>query len=154
MSFAVSALPDDVSALKSIIAEMSERFDKEIAGRDLLIEKLQHQLDAEKRHRYGASSEATRQLQLILEGEETTQAAMPPIASVVSKVSKQPARRKPLPDHLERRDQVLEVDRTCTACGGVLKQVSEDVTEELDYIPGRFVVKTDCPSTYGVPVLR
>ncbi len=29
----------------------------------------------------------------------------------------------------------------CTACGGALKTVGEDVTEELDYIPGRFVVR-------------
>ena len=30
-------------------------------------------------------------------------------------------------------------DKTCT-CGGSLRQVSEDITEELEYIPGRFVV--------------
>ncbi|WP_139231540.1 IS66 family transposase zinc-finger binding domain-containing protein [Aliiroseovarius crassostreae] len=29
----------------------------------------------------------------------------------------------------------------CNDCGGPLRQVGEDVTEELEYIPGRFVVR-------------
>ena len=45
-----------------------------------------------------------------------------------------------MPNHLPRNETVLSVGEACTACGGRLKPVGEDVTEELEYIPGRFVV--------------
>jgi len=35
---------------------------------------------------------------------------------------------------------VLTVGDTCASCGGKLKRLGEDVTEELEYIPGHFVV--------------
>ncbi|MEP2473494.1 IS66 family transposase zinc-finger binding domain-containing protein [Roseobacter sp.] len=40
---------------------------------------------------------------------------------------------------LERREQVLSPEESC-ACGGALRQVGEDITEELEYIINRFVV--------------
>ena len=45
-----------------------------------------------------------------------------------------------MPDHLERVDQVLCAGETCSACGGELHLLGEDVTEELEYMPGRFIV--------------
>ena len=48
-------------------------------------------------------------------------------------------KRKPLPANLPRNDTVLSPGETC-ACGGKLRAIAEDVTEELEYIPGRFVV--------------
>ena len=45
-----------------------------------------------------------------------------------------------MPDHLPRNDEILSPGSQCRACGGVLKTLGEDVTEELEYIPGRFVV--------------
>jgi hypothetical protein len=49
-------------------------------------------------------------------------------------------KRKPLPAHLPRQETVLAPGDACAACGGKLKRLGEDVTEELDYVPGRFVV--------------
>jgi len=49
-------------------------------------------------------------------------------------------RRKPLPKELPRHETILSPGETCADCGGRLKRLGEDVTEELDYIPGRFVV--------------
>ena len=40
--------------------------------------------------------------------------------------------RKPLPDHLERHDDVLSPGDDCTRCGGKLKTLGEDITEELN----------------------
>lgn len=45
--------------------------------------------------------------------------------------------RKPLPEHLDCRKQVLTPGEKCNTCGEALKAASEDVTEELDYVPGR-----------------
>jgi hypothetical protein len=48
--------------------------------------------------------------------------------------------RKPLPDHLPREDVVLSPGEACEQCGGVLRHLGEDVSEPLEYVPGRFKV--------------
>jgi len=50
-------------------------------GRDLLIEKLKHQLAGLRRHQFGARSESLDQLELTLEAEEIAQAAEQPPAT-------------------------------------------------------------------------
>jgi transposase len=50
--------------------------------------------------------------------------------------------RRPIGDHLPRRDvlhDVPEEDRTCN-CGRAKTKIGEDVTEQLDYIPGKIEV--------------
>ena len=136
------SLPDDIAALKAMVltsrAELAAR-DAELRHRDLLIEKLKHQLAGLRRQRFGSSSEALDQLELALEDEEiahTAEALPEPPAPA----KKQP-RRRPLPDHLPRQETILAPGERCTDCGGHLKRLGQDVTEELEYIPGRFVVK-------------
>ncbi len=50
-------------------------------------------------------------------------------------------KRRPIPDHIPR----MEVELTpgagaCADCGGRLRRIGEDVTGELEYVPGRFIV--------------
>jgi transposase len=53
---------------------------------------------------------------------------------------RKPARR-PLPPHLPRETVEHGADLcACPACGGSLRRLGEDVTEVLDYVPGRFRV--------------
>jgi transposase len=83
------------------------------------------------------------QLELTLEAEEIAQAAEQAPAShdvAVPDDTKRKPKRRPLPEHLPRDETVLPAPEACTACGGTLKSVGEDVTEELEYIPGQFVV--------------
>jgi transposase len=133
-------LPDDPSELKDLVALLA----RELKNRDLKIADLRHQLAGHKRHRFGSKSESLDQLQLALENEEIAVAAVeepapsPPDATVPEEKSK--PRRKPLPDHLERKDEVLSPGEDCHRCGGALKKLGEDITEELEYIPGGFVV--------------
>ncbi len=130
-------LPDDIDALKAMIIAR----DKELDFQNLMIAKLKAQLDKQLRHRFGSSSESLDQLQLILEDLEVTRSAVTPDAlPEVEPEQKLKPIRKPLPEHLPRREQILEAGDACTACGGALKPIGEDVTEELDYVPGRFVV--------------
>ena len=139
---AAHSLPDDIAALKAMVlasrAELAAR-DAELHNRDLLIEKLKHQLAGLRRQRFGATSEALDQLELGIEDEEIARAAEvlpePPAAT------KSQPKRRPLPDHLPREETVLTPGDRCSACGDHLKRLGEDVTEELEYIPGRFVVK-------------
>jgi transposase len=48
--------------------------------------------------------------------------------------------RRPLPDHLLRESILHQAPHACPSCGGALRRVGEDVTETLDYVPGRFKV--------------
>jgi len=147
MSLGTHDLPDDITQLKAMVLASRaalEGREAELHNRDLLIEKLRHQLAGLRRHRFGARSEALDQLELTLEAEEIARAAeQPPAAHYTATVpnnAKDKPKRRPLPDHLPREEILLSAPEACTACGGKLKPVGEDVTEELEYIPGRFVV--------------
>lgn len=49
--------------------------------------------------------------------------------------------RQPLPAHLPREDNVIEpLDEACSACGGKLKPLGEDVSEQLELIDSAFKV--------------
>ena len=102
--------------------------------------KLQHQLHGANRHRFGSKSEGMDQLQLFAENEEIAEAAVKAAETAPAEPIelKEKPRRKPLPDHLERIEQVLSVGEDCPECGGDLSKLGEDITEELEYIPGRF----------------
>jgi transposase len=60
-------------------------------------------------------------------------------AIIESAAARKPARR-PLPDHLPREDVVHRAATSCPGCGGALRRIGEDMTETLDYVPGRFKV--------------
>ncbi|MGD1884867.1 MAG: IS66 family transposase zinc-finger binding domain-containing protein [Paracoccaceae bacterium] len=49
-------------------------------------------------------------------------------------------KRRPLPDQIPRNDIEFSPPKDHCTCGGALRQIGEDVTEELEYVPGRFVV--------------
>ena len=135
---AIKNLPHDPSVLKGVVAALAS----ELKSRDLLIEKLRHQLSGLRRHQFGARSESIDQLELRLEEEEIARAAAAPPRQdeAAPTPEKRKPRRRPLPDHLPRNETVLSAGEACAACGGRLKQLGEDVTEELEYIPGRFIV--------------
>ena len=137
MNFDAQNLPDDAAQLKNMVAALSS----ELRSRDTLIDKLKHQLAGLRRQKFGASSEAINQLELTLEGEEIAQATEPPSGEEPTPTPKSRPKRKPLPDHLPRDEHVIAPAEACTECGGKLKRIGEDVTEELEYVPARFRVK-------------
>jgi transposase len=116
----------------------------------LIIEKFKVQLARLKRMKFGQSSERLAsqidQLELTLEDLETDQARQECVITGAPPTDREPAKRKPkrapLPDHLPREDVVHaapDVDG-CSACGGDMGALGEDVTEVLEYVPGRFKV--------------
>ena len=132
------ALPDDPAELR----EAAEGLVALVRSQALRIAKLEHQLAGLRRHRFGPTSESLGQLRLGLEDEEIAAAradkAVPP--SDPTAAPKGVPKRKPLPANLPRQETMLSPGEACGACGGRLKTLGEDVTEELDYVPGRFVV--------------
>ena len=118
-------LPNDLDALQAMVVSR----DAEIHVRDLMIEKLKHQLAGHRRHRFGATSETLDQLALDIEDREIGEAVTPVKADTAPGKSK--PKREPLPPELLRETQTLSAGEACSNCGGKLKHLGEDVTEEL-----------------------
>ena len=146
MPITPETLPDDPAALKRIIAAMAQ----DALTAEALIARLKFQLARYRRAEFGRSSEKlaydTEQLELALEALETDQAerlamASPTVAAAVQTAveARKPARR-PLPEHLPREDLRHTAPCTCPSCGGALRKIGDEVSETLDYVPGRFKV--------------
>jgi transposase len=139
-------LPDDPQALKQIIAAMAQ----DAIAAQAEIAKLRFQLARYRRAEFGRSSEKlaheAEQLELAIEALEADQAellatASPSVATVIeSAVEAQKPARCPLPEQLPREDVLHAAPCTCPTCGGALRRIGEDITETLDYVPGRFKV--------------
>lgn len=146
MSIDPTALPDDVDALKRIISEMA----RDAVSARAEIEKLRFQLARFKRSQFGRSSEkierTIEQLELAIEtlNEDHAQqiAGVPAGAETIGVTSEPTAKpaRRPLPEHLPREEIVYPGACSCPNCGGTLRKIGTDVTETLDYVPGRFKV--------------
>jgi len=157
MGLDLSALPDDANALRAIVAAQVATIaeqqatlaarDAELAAHRLLVERLRLQLARLRRMQFGRRSERLAaeadQLELALEELEADAGAVPAAAKGDADRN-QPEKRKPvrrpLPDHLPREIVAHPVPDACPACGGSLRPMGEDVTEVLDYVPGRFRV--------------
>jgi predicted nucleic acid-binding Zn ribbon protein len=151
-----SNLPSDVEELRRLVLLRTAERDAAKAGlltKALEVEKLKVQIARLRRQSFGASSERVRreleQLELKLEEIETAEAqgeaaqkiaaAEEPAHQSAQEAPPKKQRRK-LPEALPRREIVHEPSCACPACGGAMRKVGEDVTEILDYIPGRFEV--------------
>jgi transposase len=131
-------LPEDIEALKRMVREHRALLDaraREIESLKLLIAKL-------KRMQFGRSSERlSREIeQLELALDELQSEA--PVAPDLPALKASPAPRPPrgLPEHLPREPRVHQVSCNCPQCGGAMRAIGEDVSEVLDYVPGRFRV--------------
>ncbi len=162
MVTAISALPEDLEALKALAAAAISRANEAEArlanalaresARDALIAHLKLQIAKLKREQYGASAERTRRLldQMELQLEEleadasedalVAEAAAEKTASVRSFERKQPV-KKPFPEHLPRERVVVPSPCSCPACGSDrLSKLGEDITETLEVIPRQWKV--------------
>jgi transposase len=158
MPLAAAALPNDIAALKRLVLAQAadiERTGAELAAakaglltRTLEVEKLKIEIARLRRMNFGASSERMHreleQLELKLEELETAEAEAQALSAAAEEAPAEetPAKKKrrKLPEALPRREIVHEPACACSVCGGALRKVGEDVTEILDYIPGRFEV--------------
>lgn len=152
-------LPDDVEALRTFALEQSRRLADVTLAKgeaDAEIERLQSIIDAFMRHRFGARSEQfdPDQLLLGLEDIETAlgqaRAAREAAAGQVRVDQPRKTNRGSLPAHLERIEQLVDVeDKACPCCGGALHQIGEDVSERLDVVPATFRVLVTRRPRYG-----
>ncbi|WP_253951229.1 IS66 family transposase [Novosphingobium sp. SG751A] len=157
MDTAVSPFPDDVEALKALLAATLQRADQaeaqlanaqaQASATEAMIAHLKLQIAKLRREQYGASAERSRrlldQMELQLEDLEgdaseddlAAEAAVAKTTSIPAFDRKKPS-RKPFSEHLPRERVVIPAPCSCPACGGNrLSKLSEDVTETLEVIP-------------------
>ena len=125
----------------------------------LTIEKMKVELAYLRRMKYGRSSEKLDHAQLELVGGQVVQPGVEPpadadsddglksnVTSLASERKKREPKTRPglreLPAHLPRRTVVHTPQGGCgcSACGGGLREIGQDVSEVLDYEPGTFHV--------------
>lgn len=147
-------LPNDVEALKRLILERTAALEAKNAALEsakatlisqtLELEKLRFEIACLKRMKYGRSSEQLdaqiSQMQLTLEDLEASLSELPAQVSPVAKEPPAKPARRPLPAHLPRQEIVHPTPCACPECGGALRPLGEDVSEMLEYVPGRYQV--------------
>jgi len=143
---APATLPDlatlDNEALRALVlaqqAELLSR-DTEIENLKLLVLKL-------KRMQFGRKSQKLdrqiEQLELRLEDLEAAPRTPPaPSAAPAAEPAPNKPARRPLPETLPRITKThAPKHEVCPDCGGRLRLLGEDVSEMLEYVPGRFEV--------------
>ncbi len=147
-------LPDDIDALKALLLQQDgellslrqtvSTLELALSVRTLEIEQLTLQIAKLKRMVFGRKSEKidkkleqleTRLEDLIAEegaAEQTTDAPAQP---------RQKSIHKPFPENLPREEHIIEPqEEACPQCGGNLKPLGEDVSEQLEVIEAAFKV--------------
>jgi transposase len=139
-----TSTPLTVDALLRVLAER----DTEVALLKLMVDKLKLQLARRVRDQYGRSSEQLG-AQMTLIAPEAPKAPQTGSAATAphTKARKPRREQRKLPEHLPRETQLHhpkgftpETPCACSECGGKLRQIGEDVAEQLEYVPGRFKV--------------
>jgi transposase len=130
MPVAPDTLPDDIEALKALLRQRDgelqqlrdtvSTLEQALSVRSLEIEQLETRLE-----------------DLLAEESESQDRE----ATSAAPTAKQKSSRQSLPAHLPREERVLEpAEQACPSCGGDLKPLGEDVSEQLDLIDAAFKV--------------
>jgi transposase len=164
MPIALHQLPDDIDALKSLLADQAARLDHFVARNEQLTTEnqrykvqvltLTEQLNLAIARRYAASSEKLSPDQIFLfdeaevgcaetDTENAAESALDDDTVTVAAHQRKRRGRKPLPKHLPRIEvihELAEAERRCEHDGRVLAEIGEVVSEQLDIIPATIQV--------------
>jgi transposase len=157
MPIALNQLPDDIDALKSLVADQTTKLADVTARNEQLTTENQHyrtrvltlqeQLNLALARRYAASSEKISPDQVCMFNE--AEAAVDTVPDADDDLITVPAHtrkkrgRKPLPENLPRVDVVHDLpesERRCEHDGRLLTEIDEVVSEQLDIIPAKIQV--------------
>lgn len=151
MPIALHQLPDDVDALKSLLAEEAARNElltTENRRYKAQVLTLTEQLNLALARRYAASSEkcSPDQIRLFDEAELNSTVELEAVDDAssdddeitVAAHQRKKRGRKPIPDHLPRIDvlhEIPESERRCDHDGRLLTEIGEVISEQLDIVP-------------------
>jgi transposase len=149
MPIALNQLPDDIDALKSLVADQAARNEQLTTENQYYktqVLTLTEQLNLALARRYAASSEKISPDQVLMfdEAETDVEVALDTDDEILVPAHKRKKRgRKPLPDNLPRVDVVHEIpesERHCPHDGALLTEINEVISEQLDIIPAKIQV--------------
>jgi len=146
-------LPQDVPGCHAVIQQLLETV-QQSQGR---IGKLEHQLAQLLRYRYGQHAEKSDESQLLLfakdvlapDAEKTVESPAPQEEPAKSKKRRG---RKRLPKNLPRKRMVHELlpeELLCPCCQKPREKISEEVSEQLEYVPASLFVIEHVRWTYA-----
>jgi transposase len=140
---------------------------KKLQSTQLSLKMLQHQVEQLLRRIYGRRSEKIDPRQMMFEGlimeslEQPMTQAQPEIIPSPEVERKRPRTVKqrhpgriPIPEHLERVEIVLDIPeekKICPETGKPLKKIGEEVSEKLEYRPGKLIVNVYKRPKYASP---
>jgi len=143
MPMTPNQLPNDIDALKSLVADQAVR-NEQLQSQVIL---LQEQLNLALAKRYAASSEKISPDQVCLfdesEAETTAIEAVDDALIEVPAHTRKKRGRKPLPDNLPRVDVIHDLpesERHCDHDGRPSREIDEVISEQLDIIPAKIQV--------------
>jgi transposase len=143
-----------------------QELSKQLQSSQRNIKMLQHQVEQLLRRVYGRRSEKLDPNQLMFDDlilkTFDQPIAQPPELPVEQKAERKKPRttkrrhpgRIPIPEHLERVEIVLDIpeeDKVCPETGKPLKKIGEEVSEKLEYRPGKLIVNVYKRPKYGSP---
>jgi transposase len=130
--------------------------DLQIKYTSLLLEiaQLKKMMYGSRHERFIAAQNNPAQLTLDVQAEQTTQCRITDVKKItytrvqsdVTVTKEHPGRMK-LPQHLERREIIVEPTEDITGC----KKIGEEITEELEYEPGKLYVNKIVRPKYAKP---
>jgi len=154
------------------IAELTAQKDAQIGELSRKIESLQrqlttlqHQMEQMLRRLYGRKSERLNPNQLMFDSiviqslEQTGADQQPEIpveqeVQIKSRKVSQHHGRVPIPEHLERVEILLDIpeeQKICPETGKPLKVINIEVSEKLEYRPGKLIVNVYKRPQYALP---
>ena len=143
MPVALDQLPDDIDALKSLVADQVAR-NEQLQSKVIV---LQEQLNIALAKRYAASSEKIPPDQIRLFDEAEADEALPEAEAqetvTIPAHRRKKRGRKALPENLPRIDVVHELpesERRCAHDGRWLSEIDAVITEQLDIVPAKIQV--------------
>ncbi|MCB1695558.1 MAG: IS66 family transposase [Halioglobus sp.] len=155
MPNALAKLPDDIDALKALVAEQlarNTRLEQEKVRLNAKVLTLQEQLNLALARRYAASSEKLSPDQIRLFNEAEVDAALddcghdeadPEETVAVPAHNRKKGGRKPLPENWPRIEVIHEIpegQRHCPHDGQLLIEINQIVSEQADIIPAQLRV--------------
>jgi len=162
-----SSLNEANAALEQKDLQIQE-LTKKLQSTQLSMKMLQHQVEQLIRRVYGKRSEKIDPKQMMFDNfimdaldqpqSETLPETLPEQKEKPKKKPRAAKRnhpgRIPIPEHLERVEIVLDVpegEKICPETGKPLKKIGEEVSEKLEYKPGKLIVNVYKRPKYGSP---
>ena len=133
---------------KTLYEETVQLHEKYVKESSLKIAAFQHELDNLKRLIFGSKNErfipsggTQSQLSLDMQADAVAQCSVVKAQKIeyvrnTTQITKEHPGRTKLPEHLERREIIIEPAAVTEGC----KKIGEEITEELEYEPGKLFV--------------